>query len=312
MEYLSKFMQRNAAQLFMVSALFLPSCSSDQMHDNRGQPSPQAQGSDAQKGTPAVTADSIIPSANSTPTPPPGSALRLSGGSGGKTGEVEEDFEDTQGTVSSYKINAPQDTADGKVYGLHIHFHGDGGGGYVDFPNHDTKDNLIGVTVKAPNTALTWGRQQGVAHAKYVQELIQNELLKKYNIDLDRVYFSGVSGGSYFLSGHFIPTFGSFYKTGAFLMCGGMAPQVTFKEVGFLSSFRIHWEITAGERNDIKASVRQSIAGYKRELDALAGVVSGIETNNEEGPGGHCEFDGVDYTSGIQFMMDEKFSTILK
>src|SRR5690606_29495321 len=104
-----------------------------------------------------------------------------------------------------------------KVYGLHIHLHGDGGGGYRDFPNQATKFDLIGVTVKAPNFNLQWGRNQGRTHAKYLDDLIQNELIKKYNIDLDKIYFSGVSGGAYFLTGSFIPEFGHNYNSGAFI-----------------------------------------------------------------------------------------------
>lgn len=245
------------------------------------------------------------------------SAARLSHGSGGQTGQVEVNFRASNAQNSSYKINAPSDVSS-KVYGLHIHLHGDGGGGYRDFPNRETRLNLIGVTVKAPNQDLTWGRNAGVAHAQYVNDLIQNELFKKYNIDLDRIYFSGVSGGAYFLTGNFIPTFGQNYHSGAFIMCGGEAPRVNFADPTMLTQFRIYFQTTAGERQDITQSVQKSISAYQRALDSAvqSAGLSGFDKKkvlDSEiiGNGGHCEFDGQAYSSGIQFMMDQKFNTVV-
>jgi hypothetical protein len=37
-----------------------------------------------------------------------------------------------------------------------------------------------------------------------------------------------------------------------------------------------------------------------------------MQTSEFKGQGGHCEFDGQDYTTGIQAMIDAKFSTVLK
>jgi hypothetical protein len=261
---------------------------------------------------PVAGGATVTPSPNPSPSSSPtASVTRNSGGTGGQSGLQEVNFRDAQGLASSYKINAPADVAT-KAYGLHIHLHGDGGGGYRDFPNRETRDELIGVAVRAPNQGQTWGRQSGVQHARFLNELIQNDVIKKYNVDLNRIYFSGVSGGAYFLSGHFIPSFGAQYQSGAFLMCGGMAPQVDFVNRDFLKTFRIHWETTAGERRDITNSVRQSIAGYNQVLQGLGVTQDTIATNTFEGNGGHCEFDGRDYTTGIQFMMDKKFASIIK
>lgn len=235
-----------------------------------------------------------------------------SGGKGGGTGLLEVPFTDSKGTASSYKINAPADPK--VVQGLHIHLHGDGGGGYVDFPNKELRYDLISVTVKAPNANLTWGRAQGRQHAFYLNDLIQNELLKKYDIDPSKIFFSTVSGGSYFLTGSFVPEFGQFYKSAALVMCGGEAPRVAFTDPKVLGQFRLHWEVTAGERADISTSVQASVAAYKN-ASASAGVAAGdqtkLQTLSVEGAGGHCEFDGVSYTSGIQQMIDKKFKSIL-
>ena len=223
----------------------------------------------------------------------------------------EIDFTDANGTASRYKINVPADAGE-KIYGLHIHFHGDGGGGYRDFPNVETRYDLIGVTVQAPDPNLRWGRNQGVVHGFYANDLVQNELIKKYNINLDRIFFSGVSGGAYFLSGSFIPTYGSQYASGAYLMCGGETPRVPFANQQFLANFRIHWQVTAGERQDILASVNNSINSYTQALANVQNAQPNIQTSEIVGAGGHCEFDGVAYTSGIQMMVDEGFKTILQ
>ncbi len=272
---------------------------------------------------PAPVAEAPVVSSPSTPAPEPApapvdepkepdySGPRYSKGTGGAAGFVEQEFTAANGLESSYKINVPADAGAKKPYGLHIHVHGDGGGGYADFPNEETRDGLIGVTVKAPNASLTWGRAAGRTHGEYLQDLIQSELVKKYNVDLERIYFSGVSGGAYFLTGNFIPSYGKGYRTGAFLMCGGEAPRVAFDEPEFLKDFSIYWQVTAGERNDILASVRRSMRAYKTALDGVAGDAK-MQMSEIVGDGGHCEFDGEEYTSGIQYMMDLKFKVVLR
>lgn len=231
-------------------------------------------------------------------------------GTGGATGLVEVSFS-AAGLNSSYKINAPADAASGKLYGLHVHFHGDGGGGYRDFPNREIHQNLIGVTVKSPNQNLQWWVGSPVVHADYVNQLIQSEILRKYNVDTTRIYFSGVSGGSYFLSGYFLPKYGQLYNSGAFLMCGGMPPQVNFAQPSFLKAFNIYWQVTGGERDDIMQDVRDSVNAYARAL-SQAGGSNATQGSDTEGQGGHCEFYGRDYTGGIQEMMNRKFNVVLK
>lgn len=239
--------------------------------------------------------------------------VRASGGSGGGSGLLEISWKDSTGLASSYKINAPED-ASKKVYGLHIHLHGDGGGGYKDFPNKELRYGLIGVSVKAPNTGMTWGRAAGKAHAFYLNELIQNELVKKYNIDLDKIVFSTVSGGSYFITGNFIAEYGHIYKSKAFVMCGGEQPRVAFKDPSTIKNFRVHWEYTSGERADIVPSIEKSIAAFKKAaLDA--GVtqeeLAKLHTVSKKLPGPHCEFDNKSYTSGIQKSIDDEFKAFI-
>lgn len=261
--------------------------------------------------TPAPVAEEAPPPVVEQPAPAETiDTSSYSQGSGGGTGLVEQAFTASNGLKSKYKINAPADAGLAKVYGLHIHLHGDGGGGYKDFPNKELKNGLIGVTVKAPNALQAWGRAAGKQHGVFLQELIQEELLKKYNIDTKRIYFSGVSGGAYFLSGTFIPTYGNVYRSGAFLMCGGEEPRVDFAMPDFLKNFRIHFQVTAGERLDIRRSVTKTLVAYGQALDD-AGADEALLSSEFKGDGGHCEFDGKGYTTGIQYMMDLKFSSIL-
>lgn len=289
----------------------------------------QAQQSDQKKASPILEADEkaepVIETeapladkkndkpAADTKKPDEAKAVRNSKGSGGGTGLLEVPFTDSTGLASSYKINAPADTGQ-KIYGLHIHLHGDGGGGYTDFPNKDLRYNLIGVTIKAPNANLQWGRTAGRPHARYVNELIQNELLKKYDIDMDKIFFSTVSGGSYFFMGSFLPEFGQVYNSAAFVMCGSEPPRVAFTDPKVLATFRVHIEVTAGERQDITASIQSTVTAYKNAMNA-AGIPAAdqakIQTLNVEGAGGHCVFDGVSYTSGIQQAIDNKFKNVL-
>ncbi|MFK7825474.1 MAG: hypothetical protein AB8G05_15085 [Oligoflexales bacterium] len=226
------------------------------------------------------------------------------------TGMNEVAFTASNNLSSTYKIMAPADAAS-KVYGLHIHLHGDGGGGYQDFPNVETRFDLVGVTILSPNNGQSWNRD-GQNFSQFLHELIQDDLLAKYDIDLSKIYFSSVSGGSYFLTGAFVPLYGQFYKDGgAFMMCGGRAPQFDFAVPDTIKEFRLHWQSTLEvDRADIASSIDDSIAAYKVLLDAEQGDPL-VQSSVVEGAFGHCEFDGVAYTSGIQFMIDTNFSAIL-
>jgi hypothetical protein len=237
---------------------------------------------------------------------PAATVVTTSNGSGGVTG-----YQNVAFGAGRYKIEVPADIGPSRPYGLHIHLHGDGGGGFDSFPNRRLANDLIGVAVRAPMTRNPqWGRSLGVEHANYLDGLIQNEILRKYNIRTDRIYFSGVSGGAYFLTGHFIPLFGQKYRSGALILCGGMPPQIAFPDQNSLKDIRMHFITTGGERSDITANIDQSLAAY-RPMYAQAGAPTML-TNETVGVAGHCEFDNRSYTTGIQMVIDSKFSTIVK
>ena len=116
------------------------------------------------------------------------------------------------------------------------------------------------------------------------------------------------------MTGSFIPEYGHLYNSGVFAMCGGEAPRVAFTDPKVLSKFRIHWEVTAGERQDILTSVQASQDAYKA-ASTKAGLTADqqakFQSSTKEGAGGHCVFDGVSDTTGIQQAIDTKFKMIL-
>ena len=56
--------------------------------------------------------------------------------------------------------------------------------------------------------------------------------------------------------------------------------------------------MTVGERADTTSSVMAAVSAYETNFKTVVA-------------GGHCEFDGEAYTSGIQYMIDLKFNYIL-
>lgn len=145
-------------------------------------------------------------------------------GSGGKTGDFETSYTSSNGLSSKFHINVPSDSGPTKAYGLLVYLHGDGGKDYSWFYDSNqqiaAQNNLIGMTVLSPNNGEAW-YDNGSAQALFLDDLLQKEILAKYNIDRKRIYFAGASGGSQFLTGLFVPVYGSHYQGGSVQMCGG-------------------------------------------------------------------------------------------
>lgn len=168
------------------------------------------------------------PSDDARPEEPLCDADLNSCGSGGQLGLVEGTFSNTQGMTSQFKINAPQDISLEKSYGLLLYIHGDGAADYEwffsDFSKVAQDKNLIPLAVKAPSLD-NWLKDPD-QNADYLDQLIQTEIFKKYNVKNDSIYFVGVSSGQSFLAGHFIRFMGDrvpAYQGGAILLCGGSA-----------------------------------------------------------------------------------------
>jgi len=180
----------------------------------------------------------------------------------------------------------------------------------------------MGVVVLAPNQKRLWGgggglnRPDGPLHSALVNSLIRDVLPDFLTFSQNNVQFTGVSGGSLLLSGFFVPTFAASYgpNSRVLLNCGGLAPQVAVK--GDISKFKIHFQSTGNEQAQLKRSIPQSIAAYTKVLQSsgLTGkAFDNILTADSKlsAKGGHCEFDGKGFVSGIQLMADN-FSNVMQ
>jgi hypothetical protein len=125
---------------------------------------------------------------------------------------------------------------------------------------------------------------------------------------MSNVVFTGVSGGSLLMSGFFIPAQMANYANSAVeLNCGGMPPQVDFVNADtVMSQTRIHYQSTQSELQLLQGSIPQAVAAYE-QLAADAGLtadqVNALQTVDNTPTGGHCEFDGQDFVSGVQTML---------
>lgn len=226
-----------------------------------------------------------------------------------------------------FKISAPADqflttsgvpgaaaTSANGTMGANVLLHGDGGQSFFDFPNQNVQANTMGVALLAPDDNLFWGggsgldRTDGVAHAQAVSDFITTEMPKIVAMDASAVVFTGVSGGSLLMSGFFIPAqMQNFPNSAVELNCGAMPPQVQFQDAAtVMSQTRIHYQSTTGELTLLQDAIPQAITAYE-QLAADAGLstaqINNLQTVDNTPTGGHCEFDGQDFVSGVQTML---------
>lgn len=182
----------------------------------------------------------------------------------------------------------------------------------------------MGVVVLAPSEQLLWGvstggptgldRPDGVAHMQAVNDLVQTVIPQMLAFNSSNVFFTGVSGGSLTLSGFFVPAhMTNFAGTGVLLMCGGLAPQVPFVDANkVVSTTKIHFQSSQNELAELQQSIPQSITAYS-QLATTAGVaqVGTLQTADNTPNGGHCEFDGQGFSSGIQ-LVSNNFASIMQ
>ncbi|KAK1833093.1 hypothetical protein QBC39DRAFT_401996 [Podospora conica] len=206
--------------------------------------------------------------------------------------------------------------------GLHLLLHGDGGQSFFTFPNQGaptTASPLVGVVVLAPSENLLWGqragppsgldRPDGAADAALIAALVRDVLPRMVAFDAGNVFFTGVSGGALLLSGFFMP--GQVARIpgtkGVLLMCGAMAPQVRVVGGGVFAGLRIHYQSTRGELVSLQGAIPEAVTAFE-DLAAAAGLsraeIGALQTVDNEPEGGHCEFDGRGFDSGIQVVVD--------
>jgi len=206
-------------------------------------------------------------------------------GNGGALGLVESRFSSTQGVASDYKIDVPQDISLEKSYGLMIYIHGDGAADYnwffSDFSKVAKEQNLIPLAVKAPSSD-NWSKEPE-EKAVYLNQLLQSEIFKKYNIKKSDIYFVGVSSGQSFLTGTFIRLMGStvdVYNGGAILLCGGMGDATQSLAGADFKQFPLYFK--TGTQDFMLEKTKEAVKYYSSQ-----GVK--VITDYPEGIG-HCRY----------------------
>ncbi|KAI9629032.1 hypothetical protein H4Q26_018355 [Puccinia striiformis f. sp. tritici PST-130] len=211
-------------------------------------------------------------------------------------------------------------TSTGK--GINLLLHGDGGQSFFDFSNVREQQGLLGVVALAPNDKMFWGggagnrRTDGVLHSKLLDELITKVLPQVINMDSSKVFFMGISGGSFLLAGFFLPAFAEKYNSGVILGCGGLPPQVkpssNFGKT--LGTMRVHVQTSTNEQDGIQVTIPLAIQAYIK-LAQQAGVdnqILGQKFTADLSPkGSHCAFDGKGFVSGVQLLADNYANIIL-
>ena len=234
-----------------------------------------------------------------------------------------------------FKISAPADqflttsgvpgaaaTSSEGTLGVNVLLHGDGGQSFFDMPNQAVQANTMGVVLLAPNENLFWGggsglqRTDGVAHAQAVNDFIKTEMPKIVSMNSSAVVFTGVSGGSLLMSGFFIPAqMANFANSAVELNCGAMPPQVPFVNAAqVVPQTTIHFQSTQSELQLLQQSIPNAIVAYE-QLGANQGLsaaqVNALQTVDNTPQGGHCEFDGQGFVSGIQVMLNS-YSNVMQ
>ncbi|KAH7066048.1 hypothetical protein BKA63DRAFT_426432 [Paraphoma chrysanthemicola] len=226
-----------------------------------------------------------------------------------------------------FKISAPADqflpasgvpgaaaTSAQGTLGANVLLHGDGGQSFFDMPNQNVQANTMGVALLAPNENLFWGggaglqRTDGVEHAQAVNDFVQTELPARVAVNMSNIVFTGVSGGSLLMSGFFIPAQMQNYANSAVeLNCGALAPQVAFQNAAtVLPQTKIHYQSTQQELTSLQGSIPQAVVAYEQaaaDAGLNAAQINALQTVDNTPVGGHCEFDGQDFVTGVQTML---------
>jgi predicted esterase len=144
--------------------------------------------------------------------------------------------------------------------GVLFYFHGDGGSGLNALNSLKgvvSKHDFHVVAVNTPYSS-SWQGPINKRNPKHPYpnaqafDMFLFKYLDTYKVDRNKVYFSGVSGGSMFISGHYIPKYGRNIKGGMILLCGGATSAeyleankaAFYTSAGFSKGFKIYHHIS--------------------------------------------------------------------
>jgi predicted peptidase len=228
----------------------------------------------------------------SSPTMPPviQPINHYSLGQGGQTGRYEARYTANNGASARYLVDAPMDISMTNAKGLLVYLHGDNANEvsslYRSLPAALSAHNLMSLFVYSPDGGKRW-YSSGRNHADFLNDFLKSEIFKKYNINLNQIYFVGVSGGSEFLGGYFLGRHLNNFTTpigggGAILLCGGKRyfDQNFTPSHETRTNFRLHFYTQ--ERDFLFAGVKKAIDYYRS---------TGITVSEKLPSGGsHCGF----------------------
>lgn len=166
-------------------------------------------------------------------------------------------FTDSHSVSGTYHVWQGGIPADGAA-GLVLYFHGDGAFEHLNpsfnygmygnrgLPQVANAKGYIFVSALSPDVTgtVTWW-ESGAQNSDYAADLLQH-LITAYNINTNRVWLSGYSGGAVFITEWFLPEYSSLILGGgAVIIGGGNVPNAGATNngfsSGFKSSFEMHW-----------------------------------------------------------------------
>ena len=216
------------------------------------------------------------------------------GGEGGAFNDrTFQSFTASNGLSSQYHVYADGLPADEPV-GILLQFHGDGAyefqnpsssyalGGSDGVVAQAREHGMITVPVLTPDTdgSVTWW-EQGAENADFVRDLL-DQLYGQYNIDQERVWLVGYSGGSQFITQYFLPQHSAMIGGGGSVVFGGGgAPfgAAWTADAGLTADFPMHWYTGQDDNGSYdalqdanKGSAWYGGQGFATSLETPAGV----------------------------------------
>lgn len=246
------------------------------------------------------------PDAAPAAAPPRVGAFGTSGGSGGAVGEwsAEHALGEQRGAFTVY---APDP---GGSVGVVVLLHADDGTPRRPVSRRplralaEARDLLlVAIDSPGPVDSGCWWSPHKHLRTDYVVDLLETEIFARYDVDLDRVYLTGKSGGGFFAAG------APFYRPlpfggGVVGVCGGDVPRVE-SDVDWCAFTETEddppYEPAPAARAQVGRGWRLYLAHtsgdpWVRENDAAAALwrSTGAPVTQEiVGPGGHCALDDV-------------------
>ncbi|MGW9552196.1 S-layer homology domain-containing protein [Citricoccus zhacaiensis] len=187
---------------------------------------------------------------------PPGN-INATGGKGGAYRDVKAITYSNGITSSQYHLYAGHLNAS-KPHGIMIHLHGDGGFEYNQpqwstIPAYEKLAEQHGLMLVVPSTpdkaTNTWWRKD--SSGTYAADLLK-DLGRKYNLDLNQVYWTGYSGGADTVARHMMNSHSAGWTGGAAVIVAGggiygqKAPLRPISSA-LMNNYEMHWVVGADD-----------------------------------------------------------------